>query len=93
MLHFTSDFHINRFIRSQVCRVALIKSALESSDPGAFNDVSNVEIEPLGAVLSTFKVVELLQNLKKTHELFQSIWKLNFFKSNQIGLVLPDFRV
>ena len=61
VLHFSSDFHKNRFTRSQVCRVPLIKSALKNSDPSAFNSASNVEIEPLGAVLSTFKMVKWLQ--------------------------------
>ena len=65
VLHFTYDFHKNRFLRSQVCRVELIQSALESSDPGASNVGSNVEIWHFGAVLSTFKAVKLLQILKK----------------------------
>ena len=65
VLHFSSNFHENHFMRSQVCRVALVKSALESFDPGAFNGGLNVEIGPLEVVLNTSKVVELLQNLKK----------------------------
>ena len=65
VLHFSYDFHKKRFTRSQMCRTALIHTALKGSDPGASNGGANVEMEPRGAVLITFKVVELLQNLKK----------------------------
>ena len=37
----------------------LIRSALESSDLGPFNDGSNVRIRPLGADLITFEMSEL----------------------------------
>ena len=86
MLHFSSDFHKNRFTRSQVCRAPLIKSVLETSDSGASNTRSNVEIRPPEAVVITFEVFELLQNLKKTHKLFPNIWNFNLFKCDQIIL-------
>ncbi len=49
-------------IRSQRCRTALIRSALESPDPGAFNGGSNFEIKILGADLVPFEVVSWPQN-------------------------------
>ena len=64
VLQFSFKFHENYFIRSQVCRTEIIQAALECSDPGASNGVSNVENGPPGAVLITFKEVELLKNLK-----------------------------
>ena len=44
------------FIRSQVCRTALIRSALESTDPAVSNGASIFEIQPLGADLVSFEV-------------------------------------
>ena len=41
---------------SQKCRKALIRSALESPDPGASNDGSNFEIRHFGADLAAFEV-------------------------------------
>ena len=74
--------------------MALIKSALETSDPGAFNDASNVEIAPLVAVLNTFKVSELLQNLKKNHVYyFQLFVNSNFSKAAICSPKLSDFEV
>ena len=44
-------------------------------------------------VLSTSKVVELLQNLKKIIRIISITWKLELFKSGQISLKLSDFGV
>jgi len=57
------DFHKKCFIRSSVCRTILIRSALENSDPGASNGVSNLLVRLFGADLVTFEVSGLLQNL------------------------------
>ena len=73
------------FLRSQVCRVLLIQSALESSDPGASDGGLNVEMQPLGAVLNASKVVEFLQII--------FFWRRKLFKSGQIGPKLSDFDV
>ena len=45
-----------------MCRATLIRSALESPDPGAFNDGSNIEIRPLGTDLVTFDVAGVPNN-------------------------------
>ena len=45
------------FIRSQVCRVALVKSALLKSDFGALNDGSDIEI---GTGIRTISCPKLL---------------------------------
>ena len=50
------NFHKMCATRSQLCRAALIRSALESSDPGAFNDGSNVQIRQLGTDLVVSEV-------------------------------------
>ena len=52
------------FTRSQICCTALIRSALESPDPGAPIGGSDVQIRPLGSNLVTFEVTEMPQNLK-----------------------------
>ena len=41
---FCSNFQKNRLTDFQKCRVSLIRSALETSDPGASNGGPNVEI-------------------------------------------------
>jgi len=53
---FCSHFQKNHFVRSQVYRKALIRSALGSTDPRASNSGPNVEIQPLGANLQSFEV-------------------------------------
>jgi hypothetical protein len=45
-----------------MCRTALIRSALESTDPGASNGGSSVRIQTLGADLITFEMAELPNN-------------------------------
>ena len=45
--------------RSQVCRTALIRSALKSPDPGASNGGSNVGIRHFEADVITFEMSEL----------------------------------
>ena len=65
-----------------MCPSTLIHTPLKCFDPGAFNGGSSVEIEPRGAVLTTFKVVELLQNLKKSHELFPIIFQSAGFRQD-----------
>ena len=59
--HFVS-LPIAKHTRSQVCRVASNQSALETSDPGASNGGSNVEIRPHGADLVSLEVARLPQN-------------------------------
>ena len=58
----TSHFQEKCFIRFQVCRTALIYSALENTDPGASNSGSNFEIQPLGADLMGFEVASKIGN-------------------------------
>ena len=53
---FCSHFQKKCFVRSQVCRMVLIRSALESTDPGASNGGSNFEFQPLGVNLVSFEV-------------------------------------
>ena len=45
-------------IRSYVCRAALMRSAMESCDPGASNGGSNVKIQYFGADMAAFEVTE-----------------------------------
>ena len=45
-----------------MCQTALVRSALESPDPVAYNVGSNFEIRPLGTDLVTFEVVEAPNN-------------------------------
>ena len=46
-----------------MCRTALIRSALESPDPGASNGESNFEIRHFGADLVTLEMGGFPQNL------------------------------
>ena len=55
-LDFCSDFHKIVVIRSSVCRTILIRRALESSDPGASNGVSNFIFRRFGADMAAFEV-------------------------------------
>ena len=60
-----------------MCRAILIRSALESSDPGASNGVPNVEIEALGAGYSS----RIARESGKNHEnYFQLFGNSNFSK-------------
>ena len=45
-------------MRSRVCRTILVRAALESSDPGTFNDVSNIAIWHFEADLVSFELSE-----------------------------------
>ena len=56
-------FPRNCFMRSQVCRTALIRSLLEIAALGVSNGGSDVRIRPLGADLVT-KIIGFTQNLK-----------------------------
>ena len=73
--------------RSWVCRTALIRSALESPDLGAFNDGSNVEIRPLGTDLITFEVAFWRDFYQLTSN-FVPIWT---FENSLDQLKLLDF--
>ena len=53
---FLSKLHKNVVTRPQVCRPKLIRSALESSDPGASNDGSDLQIRHCGADKEVFEV-------------------------------------
>ena len=66
VLLFSSDFHENRFLRSLISRVLLIKSVLKSSESGACRTSKS----DIGAVLDISKLVDLLQILKKIAVLF-----------------------
>ena len=57
-----SHFQKNAFTWFQTRRTTLIRNALESSDPSAFNRGSNVEIGPPGANLVRFEVARLPSN-------------------------------
>ena len=54
---FRTRFYLDTSL--QVCRAALIQSALENFDPGAPNGGSNVRIRSFGADLITFEMEEL----------------------------------
>ena len=57
---FDSKFYFFAWvIISQLCRTALIQSALENTDPSASNGGSNVRIRPLEVDLTTFEMTEL----------------------------------
>ena len=92
VLHFSSDFRKSHFIRSQVCRVELKKSAVERPDPGASNGGSNVEIGLLGAVLNRYEMVEMLQNLKNSRELFPFFLEAQPFRKYPDRSLLFGFR-
>ena len=49
--------HKKLVIRSRACPTALVRSALESPDPGASNGGSNVELRHFGADMAASKVV------------------------------------
>ena len=51
-------------------KVPLIRSALESPNPGAFKDGSNVEIWPLGTDLVMFEVAVVPNNFEFSGEIF-----------------------
>ena len=73
--HFVVNFcsHFQKWITGfQTCRTALIRYALESTDLGAFDDGSNVEIRPIGPDFVTFDVIKLKGN-----------WICNWQKSQQ----------
>ena len=53
-----SKVHKKVAIRSQACRTALIRSALESPEPGASNGGSNLQIRHSGADKAAFEVAE-----------------------------------
>ena len=53
---FFGNFHKKVAIASRVCRMALIRSALESPDPGASNSGSNFKIRHSGVDIATFEV-------------------------------------
>ena len=56
VLFLSLSFHKNCFIRSCVCRTILIRNALEDSELGTSNGVSNLLIRLFGADLVTFEV-------------------------------------
>ena len=72
-----------------VRRMALIRSALESTDPGASNGASNVKIRPLAVDLTTFGIVNLPNNgifLSTFLQIRNSTTRQSVhFKSNKIG--------
>ena len=53
-----------------MCRTALLRSALENSDLGAFKDGQNVQIRPLGTDLITFEVAGASNNSEFSEEIF-----------------------
>ena len=59
---FCSHFQKNGFTAFQTWRTDLIWRALETSDPGASNRGSNVEIWPPGPNLARFKMAKLPRN-------------------------------
>ena len=92
MVTFCSHFHKKLITHSQVCRTSLIRSALESNDPGSFNDGSNVEIQQFGADLMNFKITRLpckwvcnWQNVEKKLFLFGNSDIVNVMRSAQRG--------
>ena len=68
--HIFDYFHKMCLTRFQACRTALIRSALESPEPGAFNDGSNVGIRPRGTDLLSIKVGRLPNNSQLSEEIF-----------------------
>ena len=57
---FRIHFQKKCFRSSQVCRTAPKQSALESSDPGAFNGGLNFEILPLEVDLVSFEMARMV---------------------------------
>ena len=55
-MDFRVDFHKIDAILSSVCRVILIRRALESSDPGASDGGSNFIFRHFGADMAAFEV-------------------------------------
>ena len=53
---FCCNFHKKVVIASRVCRTALIRSALETPDPGASNDGSIFILRHFGADMAAFEV-------------------------------------
>ena len=62
------------FIRSRVCCLILIRSALESPDPGASDSGSSLLIRRVGADLVTFEVVELSHYCGVFYQWISRIW-------------------
>ena len=74
-------FHFQKkWIRGfQTCRKILIRSALKSSDPGASNGGSNLELRPLEADLVSSEVARLSEKRKISSPLGNGpkcVWKL-----------------
>ena len=71
--HIFDYFHKMFLTRFQACRTALIRSALETPDPDAFNDGSNVGIRSRGTDLVTFEVGWLPNKSELSEEIFVNL--------------------
>ena len=81
---FYSHFRKTLITGTQTCRTALIWSALESTDPGAFNGGPSVRIWPFESDLVTFEITRLpcnwVCNWQKCWQNTALFWKLKHLK-------------
>ena len=93
---FCSNFQKNRLVDFQKCRIFLIWAALETSDPGASNGGSNVQIWLNAADLIAVEMSRLTRNwVWNQQKSWQNILfcQSDQFKRDEIGRIRSDFDV
>ena len=86
-----SDFQKKVSIRSRVCHMVLIRSALKSPDSGRCNGGSNLLIRWFGADLVTFEMVELSHYCRDFYQWISRFW--SYPATSKVTRSAPNSRI